>query len=185
MTPGPGFFGNTKHSPRVGTPPRRSRTRFPLLKLLRTALGAVAASPHPGQASAPVCPAFHPSCGRMSRRSACSIKAQDKERWSQSDPSRPQSPAVRGFPRTPLRGRFGTSCGSQVVEKTKDPDTVRVCAVSHQRKSGCCRILIRPEVKPNRERGWRGWIVAFVELAPVPGIPLAFSPRLRYCVFTE
>ena len=51
--------------------------------------------------------------------------------------------------------------------------------------SASCRILIRPEVKPNRERGWRGWIVAFVELAPTPGIPLAFSPRLRYCVFTN
>ena len=42
-----------------------------------------------------------------------SILAQDKERWSQSDPSRPQSPAVRGFPgfgnrslRCTLRGVF-------------------------------------------------------------------------------
>ena len=90
--------------------------------------------PAPRTGIGTVCPAFRPSCGGMSRRSACSIKAQDKERWSQSDPSRPQSPAVRGFPRTPLRGRFRTSCGSQVVERTKDPDTVRVCAVSHQRK---------------------------------------------------
>ena len=90
--------------------------------------------PTPWTGIGTVCPAFHPNCGGMSRKSACSIKAQDKERWSQSDPSRPQSPAVRGFPRMPFRGRFGTSCGSQVVEKTKNPDTVRVCAVSHQRK---------------------------------------------------
>ena len=40
------------------------------------------------------------------------IKAQDKERWSQSTPSQPQSPAVRGFPRIPLQGRFGTSYGA-------------------------------------------------------------------------
>ena len=62
--------------------------------------------PAPRTGIGTVCPAFHPSCGRMSRRSACSIKAQDKERWSQSDPSRPQSPAVRGFPRTLLRCRL-------------------------------------------------------------------------------
>ena len=90
--------------------------------------------PTPRTGIGTVCPAFHPNCGGMSRKPTCSIKAQDKERWSQSDPSRPQSPAVRGFPRTPLRGRFRPSCGSQVVEKTKNPDTVRVCAVSHQRK---------------------------------------------------
>ena len=68
--------------------------------------------PTPWTGIGTVCPAFHPNYGGMSRKSACSIKAQDKERWSQSDPSRPQSPAVRGFPRMPLRGRFGTSCGS-------------------------------------------------------------------------
>lgn len=90
--------------------------------------------PTPWAGIGTVCPAFHPNYGGMSRKSACSIKAQDKERWSQSDPSRPPSPAVRGFPRIPLRSRFGTSCGSQVVEKTKNPDAVRVCAVSHQRK---------------------------------------------------
>ena len=62
--------------------------------------------PTPWTGIGTVCHAFRPSCGGMSRRCACSIKAQDKERWSQSDPSRPQSPAVRGFPRTLLRCRL-------------------------------------------------------------------------------
>ena len=53
-----------------------------------------------------------PRLWRVPLKPTCSIKAQDKERWSQSDPSRPQSPAVRGFPRMPLRGRFRPSCGS-------------------------------------------------------------------------
>lgn len=62
-SPGPGFFGNAKHSSRVRTPPHRSRIRFTLLKLLRTALGAVAASPHPGQASALFDLPFTPTAG--------------------------------------------------------------------------------------------------------------------------
>ena len=44
-----------------------------------------------------VCPAFHPNCGGMSRKSACSIKAQDKRPQSEATAGCPQSPAVRGF----------------------------------------------------------------------------------------